>query len=464
MIYALTVAIIAIFLMLFAAFKPKLREEYAVRIADFADFKAKSQEYIKSFPLPKQNGSKLYVEHYVSSIKSSLRTLSKRKNKEYFQSVLSYSAQIKQFAKQKFDSMTTLPSIDGAPRVVKLAEFLMKSCDYEYNGERIAAILNIQNSHKTLSFDEILALNSAFMFVLLKKIAFLLNDVKIICKMKHIADKNAKTPYLIKDEKTYSQLKNSKIFLSFCDSKGLYNSEECVSARNEHISSVQNAICAVLQTKHKIEETDFTAFYTPLQIFCKYEAFDSAGDEEKCAFLKLVKKLSDDENIDEFLYAIRVDNYLKSAVSAHIKVFRVGVFGRKISSIYVKQGLSTLAAGLSSKALMTLLFGGMNSNKANKTTLKTSIFENTFENIGRFQNVNLGISLQNGKLKLNPRLPAYIVRADISVEHGGIIHNIHLQRGSEREVYLGNTKVSGVSVFKLTNKPLDITYILSNGD
>ena len=89
MIYALTVAIITIFLIIFAAFKPKLREEYAVRIADFADFKAKSQEYIKSFPLPKQNGAKLYVEHYVSSIKSSLRTLSKRKNKEYFQSVLS---------------------------------------------------------------------------------------------------------------------------------------------------------------------------------------------------------------------------------------------------------------------------------------------------------------------------------------------------------------------------------------
>lgn len=464
MIYALAVFIIGIFLMIFTISKPRLREEYSVRIADFDDFKTKGGEYVKTFSLPKQQGTKLNLEYYVSSIKSSLRTISRQKNKQYFQSILSYSAQIKEFAKQKFEDLSILPSIDGVPRVVKLAEFCLKSCDFAYDGERIAALINIQNAHKTLGFDDVLALNSAFLFVLIKKLAFLLNDLKIICKMKYIADKNAKTPYLIKDEKTYLQLKNSKIFLSFCDSRGLYDSQECVFARNEYILNIQNGICTVLQTKHKIEETDFSSFYTPLQIFCKYEAFDAATEEERSAFLKLVKKLSDKENIDEFLFAIRVDNFTKSANSAHIKVIRTGLFQHKLSAIFAKEGIAMLASALSSKTLITLLFGGNRVGKGDKTTLKSSIFENAFENIGRFKNINLGIFVQSGKMKMSPHLPSIIVRADILFDYEGTIHNLHILRGAEREVYLGKTKLTGTSIFKLTDKPLDITYILPNGD
>ena len=460
MIYALSAIVAVVFVLIILLVKPKLREEYCVRTQNFDDYTSSCRDFVCTMQTPKQSGGKLNANLYISAIKSSLRTLKRKQNKVVFQDILMFEPQIKEFFKQKFDSLEDLPCVDAIPRVVQIADFILKNSGYLHDAGRIAAAINIQNKHKTLCFDEISNFELAFRFVLLKKLAFVLENLKILAKMKRIADKNAKLPTALKEEKAYKQLKDSKLFLSFCADSLKYESEECLSSRRDFISKSKSMIELLFETATKISRTDFSCFYAPLQIFGKYESFVSAGECEKIKFLQLVKTLSDRENIDEFLFAIRIDNYMKSASAGHIGVARKALFGRQFSAICMKNGIALLAAGLSSRVMMNLLFGGQKCGNNSKTTLKNDKFENSFERISKFQTLNFGICIQNGKLKLSPYLPKFVESADVSFLHNGTLHTAHIKRGENKALFLGSTKLTGATIIKLTDKPLDLTYIL----
>ena len=460
MVYAICALIISVFTVLFLLFKPKIREEYCVRITDNAVFKDYAQSMLKAFPTPKQGGAKLYENNFVSAIKSSLRTIKRRKNKPYFKDISNYEPHIKSFIKTKYDELYELPVIEGIPRIVKIAEFCLKTGGYSFDGDRVATALNLQNDIKTLCFDEILALKKAFEYVLLKKLAFLNGDLKTLCKMKRIADKNRKYLSNLKDKKTYQTLKNSKLFLSFCADDAKFDSEVCIEARDRFLKNAENMLGTIFVSQSRIENADFSGFYSPLQIFGKYETFVCATEVEKYGFLKLVEKLSDKENIDEFLFSIRVDNYMKTANSGHIRVVRSNLFNRHISVIYGKKDVSMLALAFSSPAMMTLIFGGGKQQKSQNTITQNFEFENTFEKISKFQNVNLGISTRDGKLKINPNLPLCVVSADVCFEYRGTKNRLTVLRGEEKALYLGGTRLTGTSAIKLGDKPIDITVVL----
>lgn len=89
-------------------------------------------------------------------------------------------------------------------------------------------------------------------------------------------------------------------------------------------------------------------------------------------------------------------------------------------------------------------------------------FENTFEPIYKFQSLNFGISTSGGRLKISPHLPRQILSADIVFEENDTKNYLKIQRGDENALYLGNTKLSGTSQIKLSNKPLDILVVIDD--
>lgn len=456
MIYAVSVLIIAVFAVLYLLFKPKIREEYCDRISNFDVYSRECRAFVRSMPLPKQSSVNLNENYFSTSIKSSIRKLGRMKDKNGFDMIFKLVPQIKALANSKFEDLNKLASVDGVPRIVKIADFCLSHSNFEFSEERIVSAINLQNEFRTLSFEEIIALNSAFLYVLFKRTAILMNNVATILKMKRIADKNAKHTNLIKDEKTYKELKQSKLFLSFCAENGNFDSNCLREASREYFENLAKTFENIFACKSEIDKMDFSSFYLPLQIFSKYEAFENATPEEKIAFLQLVKTLSDKENVDELLFAIRVDNYMKSASVGHKKYFGFDVLDRKYLVISAKKDVSMLASALSSDTMMRLLFG---SNK-NKTILKSAKFENTFAKIGKFESVNLGISISNDKLRVRPNLPKNIERLDAVIKHNGALHTLHITRGEEKALYLGTTKLTGTSIVKLGNKPTEITVAI----
>ena len=462
MIYAALILIVALFVTLLILSKPKIREEYSVRTSDFSTFEASYASFVKSLPLPKKEPAKLCDTYYKSSIRSELRHIGAKRNGKLFDEVLNYKPRIKQLLSKSFESLSALPMIDGIPRIVKIVDFCLKSSTNPCDEERITAIFNVQNEFRTLSYAEILAAKDAFCYVYLKRIAVVLQNVAVLAKMKRIADKYRKDPNSLPLEKSYKYLKDSKLFLSFCADNANFDSVACIDARNEFLKNVTNELSKLFSAIEKIDRVDFERFYAPRQIFARYEAFDGAPDVEKRNFLSLVQELSDRENIDEYLFAIRVDNYLKSANFGHIKVIRSSVFGRKIASILSKNDITTLGAGLSSDIFMSLLFGGNNSRNSTKSTLKNGKIENSFEKLTKFSNINFGISTKNDRLKISPYLPSFVQGADISLHHKGTEHKVHIKRGGEPALYLGNTKLTGTTNIVLSDKPLDVTCIIED--
>lgn len=458
-IYAIAILVIILFAVFYFVFKPKVREVYSRSIASFDDYSFCAKQYVKSLPLPKKSGAKLNANIYVVGIKNTFRLLKMPRYKEVFSDIAKLQSRVKTALEYNFEALENLPAIDGVPRVLKIAEFCLEKSKYQFDGERVAAIINQQNYFRTLCFDEILSLNSAFVFVLTKRMAFIMQDVKTVLKMKRIADKIVKSKLSLSDVKAQNELKNSKLFLSFCSKDGL-NSDVCKKAKEEWIVKTVRNMLSALENIDVFKRIDFSEFYAPIKIFCKYEAFEEAGESEKRGFLSLVKNLSDKENIDEFLFAIRIDNYIKSASGGHVKVSRIKLLNHSISSLILKKDISMLAAGLTSKPMMTLLFGCNNRGKNNECAQKNGVFDNTYEKLNKFKSVNLGISTNNNRLKAFPRLPREIVAADLKLSHNGVLHDIHLRRGEEKEIYLGKTKLLGTSEIYLNNTPLDVTYII----
>ena len=456
MIYAVSVLIILFFGVLYFVFKPRLREEYRVRISDFGTYSSECRAFVRSLPLPKHKAVKLNEIYFSQVIKKGVCKLKSVKDCEDFASLIEYLPSINAFSKCKFDDLNKLASIDGVPRIVKLADFCLSHSNFEFLDERIVSTLNLQNEFRTLCFDEITSLNSAFLFVLYKKLAFLMNNILILLKMKRIADKNARSTNLIKDEKTYKELKDSKLFLAFCAENGGFDSEVCKDAKRSYLKNVCQTLEKLFKCKAEIEKTDFSCFYLPLQVFSKYEAFENANAEEKRLFLRLVKELSDKENVDELLFAIRIDNYMKSASAGHKKVVGISFFDRQFSIISAKRDVSMLASALSSDTMMRLLFG---SNRP-KTITKNAKFENTFAKINKFEAINLGICIADDKLTVKPHLPNCVESVSATIRHNDVSHTLDILRGKEKQLFLGNTKLSGTSIVKLGKTPIELTVVI----
>ena len=233
-------------------------------------------------------------------------------------------------------------------------------------------------------------------------------------------------------------------------------------------SDVTTAICmqikALLNTAKEICEYDFSRMYTPLEILDKFEVFAAAQPAVKQNFLMLVQEASDKENLDEFMYVIRLEKYMQSASAGHIALSRINLFSRTFCFIRQKRDMTMLASALSSSHFMNLYFAPNRVKRGGngKSISKMLEYENTFEPLFKFHTINFGISTSGGKLRLSPMLPRQIESADIVFSAYGVKNSLHISRGEEKELYLGSTKLSGVDQIRLGDKPLDITLKIAD--
>ena len=447
--YAIPIAVVAVFITLYFISRPKIKAMYFDAYDD-ATYIEQCEQYIKNLKLPKEGG-KTQFKRYKSCVKRIMFSIKMRRYCGFFDKFTALEDEIKPILKQDFAELEDLPSINGEPRAVLLARFCLARSDYSFSEDRVKIMLETYNKHKTLSFCEIMAMNKAFAYVLIEKLTYDFLQVDTLAKIYRLSAKYVYNPVLL-DEK-YKKLAKSKLFLSICALHAGYKMEFFANIHSEVTDALSQNMKDLLSAIKQASEYDFSRYYTPLEILDKFDVFSSADNGAKHNFLALVKKLSDDENLDEFMYTVRLEKYMKSASAGHLRVKRLSFMSRTFCIINHKKDLTMLATALTSNHFMNLYFAP----KRNKSITKSLQFENTFEPIYKFHTVNFGISTVGGRLRIAPALPRQIERADLVFDVNGVKNDLHIVRGDEKQLHLGDTLISGVDQIKLGKTPLNIT-------
>lgn len=456
--YAISIAVVAVFIAVYILTRPKMRPLYFETYGDM-HFSAYAKEYIKNLPLPKE-GSKNEGKSYAGKIKHIMRKLKKKRYGEFFEAFTALEDEIKAILKTDFTPLDGLPSIDGEPRAVKLARLWLAHSDYMFCEDRVMTVIEEQNRCHTLSFSEISAMKQASKYVLIEKLCYVYLQLDTLARVHTLAAKYVYNPVLLSTK--YRKLARSKLFLSICALRAGYKMEYFSELHADVISTFKDQIKSILKSVKQADEFDFSRLYTPLEILDKFEVFAEAPPDVKKNFLMLIQEESDRENLDEFMYTIRLEKYMQSASAGHIALKRINVLSRTVCLIKQKRDIAMLATALSSRHFMNLYFApnkiarGINE----KSITKTFEYESTFEPIYKFHTVNFGISIAGGKLRVSPSLPKQIDSADIAFTAYGVQNTLHIRRGESKELYIGNTLISGIDQIRLGDKPLDITVKL----
>jgi len=303
-------------------------------------------------------------------------------------------------------------------------------------------------------------MKEAFLYVLLEKAYFVLDDLKTIAKVMKIAKKYVNDDGNVLLDKKYKAYSKSKLFLSLCAINAEYSCEAHKKSFVDTIDNIYSTYVHLLDSVQSVLYYDFSVHYSPLEIFDKFDSFANATETQKINFLTLFSKLSDKENLDEFMYAIRAEKYMATSSSGHAKVWRNSLFDRKYCVISQQENLSMLASALRSDIFMKIYFDDAKEAKKQKSISKIIDFENTFEPIYKFSTINFGLSVQNDVLRLSPHLPSNVESADVAFKSKDTTHRVKILKGDEEKIYLGNTQIKGTHLIKLADKPLDITVVV----
>ncbi len=428
------------------------------RRIDDERFGAEATKLVRSLPLPDKT-SQISAAGYASCIKRNIFLLKRKRYGGEFDELLASKDLVKSLSDAS--SLAGLPSVDKTPRAVILARFCILSCGFDADEECIRRLLEEQNRWRTLCYSEIAAMRDAFKFVLLESLASFYEKLRALAKCSDIATKYVSAPSA---NKKYASLVKSKLFLSLCAQAAGYKAEFYSEIYDQSFERLREELRAICSSIEKIERFDFSRFYSPLEIYDKYDVFSAAEQGTKHNFLSLAECISDRENLDEFLLAVRVDKYMQTASSGHMALKRFKLAGRNFTVLSQRRDISMLGTALSSNYFMDIYFRPVNRRFTNRSITKILEYENSFEPIYKFRTVNFGISTKGGKLRLYPRLPDGVIEADVAFEFGGVRHALHLRRGDENRLYIGNTRVNGVNAVNLGERPLDITLIVSDKD
>lgn len=460
--YAISITVAAVFIAVYLLTRPKIRAEY-FDVYDDLEYGLASKEYVRSLSLPKESG-KTDVKKYVSRIKLITFKIKSKKYGDFFDCFNIFKEDVAQLLKTDLSELEALPSIDNEARAVKLARFCLAHSNYKFDDGRVRTIIEEQNKRKTLSFSEIMSMQSAFLYVYIEKLCYIYLQLETLAKIYDLSAKYVYNPILL-DEK-YKKLTKSRLFLSICARYAGYKNDYFADIYKCVLDNFCNEIKDILSDVKRVQEYDFSRYYTPLEILDKFEIFSNSPPSVKNNFLKLIKEQSDKENLDEFLYTMRLEKYMKSASAGHIRVKKANLFSHTLCFINHKRDITMLATALGSRHFMNLYFAPNNNSKRKlgKSISKMLEFENTFEPIYKFRTINFGISTVGGKLRVSPALPRQIDRADVVFDVNGVKNNLHIERGEEKQMFLGDTLITGVEQIKLGDKPLDITVKVPKSD
>ncbi len=460
MAYVLTILIIAIFFIVFLLTKRGEREVFCPYF-DKKTFNIECDRMLKSFDLPSKSSTNNSARH-IRFIKLMGYVLKMKRFKGAFDCFLDDKQILAKLFKIDYSCLDNLPAIKQdeimSPRMVEVARLILCHNCYKFDENRLLFAINLQNRTKTLTFDEIMSAKECFCYVLLEKLYYLYKQLFTIIRVYRLAKTYANNQNIAVFDKKIKYYAKSPLFLSLCAIEKGYCDSEIIAPLKYTIDNIAQEYNQILNTFDSVLAYDFSPLYSPLEIYTKFDTFCNANENAKSNFLKCASSLSDIENVDEFLFAIRVEKLMSTASNIHANIKRVRCVFGGVYLHYHKKDISMLSYALSSQYFMNLFFNY--SNKKSKSITKIIDFENTFEPIYKFKSINFGISTVDGYLKINPRLPSNIHSASIIFEHNGVNNSINIQKGEDFQLYLSGTKLSGASQIKLSNKPLNISVIV----
>ena len=447
MVYAITAIVLVFFIVLYAITRTKERDRFAIFISD-NDFNEEAKKFVRSIPLPKGSATQ-NAKKYLRGISFCRLLLKRKKYKGIFDDFLQDENPVQMLEKVDFEKLCDLPSVNNIARATLIASFCLSSDRFVFDGDRVQAAVERHNEFRTLAFLEIMSMKQAFLYVLLEKLYFIYEDLHTIAKVMKIASKYVGDEGLSATNKKYSKYSKSKLFLSLCAIEANYSVSTGLNDIVTVIDKLYSTYVNVLTSIADVLNYDFSKLYSPLEILDKFPIFSNAKEKCKINFLSLLSKLSDKENLDEFMYAIRLEKYVDTASSGHARVKRMVVLGKFFATFSQSEDTSLLGAALRSDLLMNLYFGDNKKSKSIDSISKIIDFENTFEPIYKFSPMNFGISTANGVLHLSPHLPSGVNSADVTFCENGVNYDLHICRGEKREIYLNDTKIEGTSYIRL---------------
>lgn len=446
MAYAIPIIVTAAFLAAYTLISLRVSPKY-YKTLDFEEFKRETIAFVRAGE-NRQKGGKDRSSDFKLKIRLGVFVLSKNSLFEGFKKAFKDMRE----ATKLNASVANLTFVGGEARAKKLMELAINHNGFVFDESRIAFALEEQNRFSTLTYDEIMGMRRALFCAMLEKLAGVVVELKIVAHARKLARLFVRHRRLFSFLKVYLKY---PLFFRSCAIEAGFDFErdklDGVLRRIRH-----EAECA-LDAIEKAGEFDFSRFYTPLEILSTYDAFECASDVEKQNFLAALKKMSDKENLDEFVFAIKLDKFCKTAMSAHRKVVSLDFSRYSFRVVAQKADVSMLAVALSSSENMRLLF----SKPIPKGSIpKNEKFKNSFEPIYHFHTLNFGISVKDGLLKVEPRLPSDINSAEVVFSYGGINHTLMIKRGEQREISVNGTRLHGTNEVRLSDKPLYIELSL----
>lgn len=455
--YIVAGGVTALFVILFLATLKKEREQFshALKEDEFARY---CKHIAENLPPPTDGGKPVSLTASVRAVKRTLK-IPKSDDGELLrlQLVLEEGKEsVLKLAKEDFSTLENLPQVNGTPRAVLIAETVLGSSRYIFSADRAKCAVDAFNAARTLTFSEAEALQKCFVFVLMRKLGWLAKRIEGIEKMKSAGEKIAGAPSFYARSRLYGSVKGRTVFSRFCADALGYDTEKFVRSYREIADNTAEIMQNVLDSLENVRLYDFSVHYEPLVILSRYDAFSSATQECRAAFLKKLGELSAKENLDELAYALRLENYAKTGTLPPVRALRMP-FG-KGKSVFApfKGDLLLLAHALTSPALMQLLFG---EGSRGQSILKNAVIKNSFMPKTRTFCADFALSTDGDTLSVHPDFPEEILTAECVLRHKGVEHRVIFRRG-EPGVEVNGTLMQGVNCVKLGKIPLTVTVTM----
>ncbi len=417
-------------------------EKYVIKLKKIADFQA-----VKS-------GNLTYdVKPFYKKIKKA-RKLAEKSDCDELKILSELLKQVEKHAKgvKNCDDISDLPCIKNLSRMEIIAKTALSSCEFNIIEDKIATAFETFNKISTVTFDEIKIADKVFEYVLLEKAGFLASRVLTIEKIRKIAEKISKNPKKYEKSKIYRILKDNNVFLHFSSS---FRGEVTPSADAVYFDvaySTRRILSSIADSLERLSAFSFYRFYRPLEILHSYDVFRESGADEKISFMTELCRQSTKLNIDEYVYALTIENYLNRAVPTPIGAKKIQT---PESAVYVfrqKRNLIMLCRALSSREMTSLFF--KNPRKNQNSILKSALFKNTFAPFTSKNTLKFGVSILGDNLFLEPSISSEFEKIDLDFSHDGVKHHVTILPSCVETLSVNGTKMKGIPCVKLGKTPL----------
>lgn len=454
--YAIAGGVTAVFILLYLITRPRERDSFTSAMNE-EDYIAYARETARSLDAPSDGGNRINAAPYKRKVGKALRRAEKEcgdaELKRLYTVLSDRKEDIEQLMKKDFTVLQDLPGVKGRARCVLVAETVLERSRYIFCADRVEIAAEAFNAARTLTYSEIDAMQTAFEFVLLRKLAFLCERLTVTDDVRKEALRVAKRPRLRANTKKCKMMRGT-VFSRFCAGEMGYDTEKFDKAYLALTDELAFYLNNVIDSLDNAAIFDFSVYYEPCGILARFDAYASAPAETRAAFAKKLGELSTAENLDEYAYAVRLENYGDYGKLSAVSVRRAAV-GRGSAVLARFPGdLTTLARALSSPVFMQLIFG---QSGKNESILKNVKIKSGFMPKSRVTSANFGINIKGDRLSVSPEFPPELEEAECVVVHKGVRHKVRIERGGGG-VTVNGTLMTGVPSVTLGGIPLNIVF------